>query len=258
MSTFLFDKIIFGPVKSRRFGTSLGINLLPANKKVCSFNCIYCECGWSLCGYDDTSGFPSRQDLATKLSDVLRAMHHRGQLPDNITFAGNGEPTLHPEFKQILEDTIEIRNQFAPSAKVTVLSNSTTCHKPDVFQGLMLADNRVMKLDAGTNPMYRLINKGPQMLTLEGIVENLLRFEGHLTIQTLFLKGVIDGVEVDNTTQEEIRHWLVHLAKIQPERLMIYPIARETPAEGIEVIPKKTLQLIAKQVEGLGIITEVF
>jgi wyosine [tRNA(Phe)-imidazoG37] synthetase (radical SAM superfamily) len=258
MATFLFDKIIFGPVKSRRFGTSLGINLLPANKKVCSFNCIYCECGWSLCGYDDTSGFPTRQQLATKLAEVLLQMKTQGQVPDNITFAGNGEPTLHPDFKQIIEDTIQCRDQIAPTAKITVLSNSTTCHKPEVYNALQLADNRVMKLDAGTNQTYRLINKGPKHLSLDTIVENLRRFDGKLTIQTLFLKGMVDGVVIDNTTESEITPWLEHLAMIKPELLMIYPIARETPAQGIEVINKKTLQLIAKQVEGLGIKTEVF
>lgn len=258
MATFLFDKIIFGPVKSRRFGNSLGINLLPANKKVCSFNCIYCECGWSLCGYTDTSGFPTRQELNAKLEEVLKQMNYNGQLPDNITFAGNGEPTLHPAFLQIIEDTICSRNKFAPSAKVTVLSNSTTCNKPDVFQALLMADNRVMKLDAGTNPTYRLINKGPSNLSLDTIVENLQRFDGKLTIQSMFLRGTVDGVVIDNTTEFEVSAWLMHLAKIKPELLMIYPIARETPAQGIEVINKKNLQLIAKQVEGLGIKTEVF
>ena len=251
MATFLFDKIIFGPVKSRRFGTSLGINLLPASKKVCSFNCIYCECGWSLCGYADTSGFPTRQELSTKLAEVLFQMKTQGQVPDNITFAGNGEPTLHPDFKPIIEDTILCRNQFAPTAKITVLSNSTTCHKPEVYDALQLADN-------GTNQTYGLINKGPKHLSLDTIVENLTRFDGKLTIQTLFLKGKVDGVLIDNTTETEIEHWLTHLVKIKPELLMIYPIARETPAQGIEVININTLQLIAKQVEGLGIKTEVF
>jgi wyosine [tRNA(Phe)-imidazoG37] synthetase (radical SAM superfamily) len=185
-------------------------------------------------------------------------MKSAGNLPDTITFAGNGEPTLHPHFKGIIEDTVVLRNQIASGAKITVLSNATMVHLKDVFEALKLADNNVLKLDAGTEEMYRLINRGPQKLPLEQIVENLMKFAGKLTVQTLFLKGKVDGILIDNTTESEVHAWLGHLQRIKPELLMIYPIARATPASGLEKIEKKILQKIAYQAEGLGIKTEVF
>ncbi len=258
MSTFLFDEIIFGPVSSRRFGISLGINLLPCKRKICSFNCIYCECGWTKTSTDEIIGLPDRQQVKNLLGLKLSEMKSAGNLPDTITFAGNGEPTLHPQFKGIIEDTVALRNQLAPGAKVTVLSNATMVHLNDVFDALKLADNNVLKLDAGTEEMYRLINRGPQKLQLEQIVENLMKFAGKLTVQTLFLKGTVDGMLINNTTESEVHAWLGHLQRIKPELLMIYPIARATPASGLEKIEKKILQKIAYQTEGLGIKTEVF
>jgi wyosine [tRNA(Phe)-imidazoG37] synthetase (radical SAM superfamily) len=257
MSGFLFEQIIFGPVRSRRLGISLGVNLLPATQKHCSFNCIYCECGWT-----DTQkvleGFPVAGEIKSALEEKLSAMHSKGAMLDSITFAGNGEPTMHPHFAQVIDDTIALRNKYYPDADVSVLTNSSFAADPEIADALLKTDKPILKLDAGTEETFRKINQNLTPVTLEKIIEAIVKFEGKAIIQTLFVKGTHNGLVIDNTTPEEIEFWLAHLQRIKPKLVMIYPIARGTPEENLEVVPFETLQEIARKVEQLGFEAEVF
>lgn len=259
MSTFLFNEVIFGPVKSRRFGVSLGINLLPCDRKVCSFNCVYCECGWTAIeNFSAKGGLADPVGMADELEKRLLSMKQQDVLPDSITFAGNGEPTLHPNFLLIMKQTIALRDRYAPKAKVTVLSNASTAHHPDIFEALMLADSHVMKLDAGTEETFRLINQPAGNINFDKILSNLMLFGGDLIIQTLFVKGTVNGHAIDNTTDSEVDLWLGHLKQINPKLVMIYPIARNTPVENLQVTSRGRLKEIAARVGAFGIETEVF
>ena len=258
MGTFLFDKIIFGPVASRRFGVSLGINLLPIGHKACTFNCIYCECGWTLSGGESWQGFPAREEIRKKLEIRLRHMLAEGKAPDHITFAGNGEPTLHPFFPGIMDDTLLLRDQYFPGAGITVLSNASLAHKPEIFRALGKATHNVLKLDAGTEKSFRLINKPLGEVSLERIVSNLMLFKGQLTVQTMFVKGSIHGHPFDNTVAEETTPWLEYLIRIRPQRVMLYSIARDTPLAGLMPVPGTILEKIARMVELAGLQPEVF
>lgn len=258
MSGFLFHETVFGPVMSRRLGVSLGINLLPVDYKYCTFNCIYCECGWTHDKAGGSKELPARNTVRSKLEEKLRIMQKDGQVPDAITFAGNGEPTIHPEFPEIIEDTIHLRDRYFPDTRVTVLSNASMLHREEIFNALKAIDDNIQKLDAGSDKMFQLINQPAGKLKLEKIVEQLGRFSGNLIIQTLFLRGMHNGYTVDNTTDEEIGQWISHLKKIQPEYVMIYPIDRSTPEQDIEKISFEELSEIAKKVNNEGINTKVF
>ena len=256
--TILFDEIVFGPVKSRRFGVSLGINLLPVDFKYCTFNCIYCECGWTFKKDKETAKLPARQEVYTALEKRLKQMKQSGQTPDNLTFAGNGEPTIHPDFDLIIEDTLSLRDAWFPDAQVTVLSNASLLHKEKVFKALNKVDNNVLKLDTVFESTFRLLNQPPPHMLLSTIIENLKRFDGNQVIQTLFVRGAYDGKKVDNTTPGEVKAWIEVLKEIQPKYVMIYPIERDTAAQGLEKIPVDELHRIAKQVNEAGIQTKVF
>jgi wyosine [tRNA(Phe)-imidazoG37] synthetase (radical SAM superfamily) len=257
MAGFLFDKLVFGPVYSRRLGVSLGINLLPVDNKYCNFNCIYCECGWT-----ENSGskirLPKREDLTKQLEKKLREIRGTVNEPDAITFAGNGEPTTHPEFAEIIDDTIELRNRWAPTAAISILSNASLLHKPKIRESLKRTDKNIQKLDTGIEETFQLRNQPAGNLTLEKIIDNLLSFEGKLIIQTLFVRGNYNGNFIDNTTTDEIGAWLQVVKKVNPEYVMLYPIERGTPAKGLEKISESELKAIAEQVEAAGVRTEVY
>lgn len=257
MSGFLFEQIVFGPIRSRRLGISLGVNLLPLNKKLCSFNCLYCECGWTL-PKTGKAIFPEREEIKMALEQKLASMHAKNAMLDAITFAGNGEPTLHPAFAEIIDDTIELRNRFFPGAKITVLSNASKAGKPHIAAALKKIEQNVLKLDAGTEETFQKINNPKSGLTLAEILENLSLFKGQMIIQALFVKGSYQGVPFDNTTDEELLAWLGHIERLQPKLVMIYPIARATPTEDVEKIGPDRLWEIAQRVEALGIATEVY
>lgn len=258
MATFLFDKIIFGPVKSRRLGVSLGINLLPATRKICNFNCIYCECGWTADTDSEKSPLPSRQEVREALDRKLQLMKQTNQPPDVITFAGNGEPTLHPDFKDIIDDTIELRNKYFPKARIAVLSNSTTISRPGVREALLKVDQNILKLDSGFDLTVRIHNQPRVNIKIAGLVEDLKKFNGQLIIQTLFLKGYYHGNRIDNTTPEELEAWLKALEIIKPSEVMIYTISRDTPDGGsLQKVPAGELRKIAEMVNKLGIKTQV-
>lgn len=257
MATFLFDQIIFGPIKSRRLGVSLGVNLLPTDSKVCSFDCIYCECGWNPKYREKKAVLPARQLVKQKLEKKLTEMIGTGEYPDVITFAGNGEPTLHPEFEGIMDDTIELRDRLVPKARIAVLSNATMLHKPDVVRALLKVEDNIQKLDSGIEETVRKIDCPASNFSLKKVVENLRAFNGKVIIQTLFLKGNFKGERIDNTTEAEVAEWLKLIAEIKPSQVMIYSIDRDTPASGLEKVTADELQRIADQVQAVGINVQV-
>lgn len=257
MSTFLFDQIIFGPVKSRRLGVSLGVNLMPTNSKVCSFDCIYCECGWTPKKRTQKALLPAREMVKQKMAAQLAEMLESNELPDVITFAGNGEPTLHPEFEGIIDDTIALRDQLAPRARIAVLSNATMLHKPAVARALLKVEDNIQKLDSAFEETVRKIDCPASHFKLNDVVENLKAFNGKVIIQTLFLRGNHQGEPIDNTTEAEISAWLKLLADIMPSQVMIYTIDRDTPAVGLEKVKLGELQQIASRVKELGFNVQV-
>ena len=258
MAGFLFHDVIFGPVRSRRLGLSLGINLLPNHRKYCSFNCIYCECGWTPLLKEEEIELPPRETVAEFLEKYLGELAEMDYLPDAITFAGNGEPTLNPDFGAIVEDTIRLREKYCPGAKVSILSNASMIHKPDVFHALLKLDNNIQKLDAGSEELFQRINNPVHSLSLTDLVENLKRFNGRVIIQSMFLRGVYRDSPVDNTTDEAVGKWLQQLGEIRPQVVMIYPIARATPVAGLEKIPVSELEAIAEKIRGTGLYARVY
>lgn len=240
----LFDQIIFGPIHSRRLGLSLGVNLLPIDAKICSFNCIYCECGFNTTMREFP--FPTRKQVYEILKTKLQQMAAAGEIPDVITFAGNGEPTLHPEFEGIIDDTIDLRNRFCPSAKVSVLSNSTRIHKPHIFSALKKVDNNILKFDSAIDRTMKLIDQPVgKHINVAWLVEQLKRFKGKLIIQTMFLRGEYQEEKFDNTTEEEVDAWLKALAEIRPQQVMIYSIDRDTPVRDLQKVTVEELDMIA-------------
>ena len=251
--TALFHDIIFGPVHSRRLGLSLGVNLLPTESKLCSFDCIYCECGWNA-EHPGVRRFNARDEVRRQLETALRRMVADGTPPDVITFAGNGEPTLHPEFEAVIDDTLALRDALCPAAKVSVLSNATQLHRDDVRRALLRVDNNILKLDSAFDKTARHMNN-PQnpAYTVRGVVEQMKRFEGQMILQTMFLKGEYRGEPVDNTTEAEVAAWLRLVDEIRPRRVMVYSLDRDTPCPTLEKVPREELQAIAARVEALGI-----
>jgi len=257
MPTFLFDQIIFGPVKSRRLGVSLGINLLPTDCKTCSFDCIYCECGWTPRTREHKAVLPAREQVAELLEAQLAKMKQQEELPDVITFAGNGEPSLHPDFATIIDDTISLRDQYAPDCRIAVLSNATMIHKKSVFNALLRVDDNILKLDSAISKTVELMDCPMGKFNLEETINQLARFGNSACIQTLFLRGYHKGERIDNTTPEELEAWLTALKRINPGQVMIYTIARDTPAEGLEKISPEEMQGIADRVRQAGFKVQV-
>jgi wyosine [tRNA(Phe)-imidazoG37] synthetase (radical SAM superfamily) len=258
VSTILFDKLVFGPVYSRRLGTSLGINLLPLDSKFCNFDCIYCECGWSKSSSEIKLKLPERAVLKKLLAEKLQQLRGTVNEPDAITFAGNGEPTIHPDFPGIIDDTIEVRDSYSPHSQISVLSNASMIHKRDIRKALSKVDKNILKLDTGIDRTFELLNRSAGERSINEIVRNLMLFKGKLIIQTLFVRGHFNGHVIDNTTPEEIDAWLPLIKKINPEYVMIYPIDRGTPVKDLEKIPEEELRSIARLVEEAGIKTEVY
>ncbi len=251
MSTILFDRIIFGPVHSRRLGWSLGVNLLPTDHKLCNFDCIYCECGWGKRGFKPR--FNPREEVRTLLRAKLQEMSSRGMPPDVITFAGNGEPTMHPQFEEIISDTFAIRDELCPTTQVSVLSNATLIDREQVRRALLRVDHNILKLDSALEATVRLINRPRGARRVAETVRLMQLFQGKLIVQTMFLRGACDGLRVDNTTEGEVSAWLDLLREIAPQQVMVYTIDRETPVEGLEKIPVDELRQIGSRVEALGI-----
>lgn len=245
----LFSSIIYGPIRSRRLGVSLGVNLMPTDAKLCTFDCVYCECGWNQ--PVSHPQLPTREQVRESLASTLNTLH---STPDVITFSGNGEPTLHPEFLGIIQDTCALRDQYCPDAKTSVLSNSTQLFREDVVEALRLCDNRILKLDSAITSTMRLIDKPVNpSLTVEQIVERLSVFNGDFTLQTCFLTGEYEGRIIDNTTPEELAAWYRAVDYLRPKQVMIYVIDRATPLKTLSKIPLDKMNEIAAPLREKGI-----
>ncbi len=253
MSTVIYPSPIFGPVHSRRLGVSLGINLLPADGKFCTFDCIYCECGLNA-DHRPHAKLPSRDAVREALEARLQQMTLEGPRPDVLTFAGNGEPTAHPHFPEIIEDTIALRNRYFPDAKISVLSNATQVIRPEVHKALMYVDNNIQKLDTVDIDFIHRVDRPAGHYDLDAIIEALAAFNGHVIIQTMFLSGTdAEGSNVTNTSDRYVSPWLEAVQRIRPEKVMIYTIDRETPVKSLQKATPAELDHIAERVRALGV-----
>lgn len=249
----MFHSTVFGPIHSRRLGVSLGINLMPDDGKVCSFDCLYCEAGFNSQGRG-TSGLPTRSEVKADLEAKLLAMKENGEKPDVITFSGNGEPTLHPEFSGVIDDTIELRNRLCPEAKVSVLTNSTRIFNPEVAEALKKVDNNILKLDSAVEQTMRLIDRpASKDFTVHRVVEGLKQFRGTGVIQTMILRGEHDGISVDNTTDREIEALIDAYKSIGPKEVMLYSLDRSTPEERLVKVERPELEAIARRIREAGV-----
>lgn len=251
MSTFLFDKIIFGPVHSRRLGLSLGVNLLSPSSKHCNFDCIYCECGWN--ASSPKGSFNSLTAVESRLRSKLVEMKIEGQLPSYITFAGNGEPTMHPDFENVIHATLKLRDELAPLAKIAVLSNATMIDRQGVRDALLLVDRNILKLDSAIDSTVKTINQPNRLRSVADTIALMKLFEGRLVVQTMMIRGQYNGVSYDNTSPEELAALEAALVEINPSEVMLYSIDRDTPADGIMKIKQAELESIAAQLRLAGL-----
>lgn len=252
MSTVIYPSPIFGPIHSRRLGVSLGINLAPSDGKFCSFDCIYCECGFNA-DRRPAQPLPTREEVKSALENKLKEMLVDGPFPDVITFAGNGEPTAHPHFYDIISDTISLRDCYFPNAKVSVLSNATFINRPLVVEALKMVDNNILKLDTVNEEYIRVVDRPNGNYILKEILDNLKAFNGHVIIQTMFMKGSFEGKSVDNTGDEYVLPWLAAIKKIAPQQVMIYTVDRETPDKYLCKATHEELDRILKMLIEEGI-----
>lgn len=250
--TVIYPSPIFGPVHSRRLGVSLGINLLPEDGKVCTFDCIYCECGFNK-DHRPSKPLPTREEVRAALEARLQEMQKNGPTPDVLTFAGNGEPTAHPHFPEIIEDTLALRDKYFPGAKVSVLSNSTFIHRPAVFEALNKIDNNILKLDTVDEDYIHELDRPTGKYSVASIIEGMKAFKGNCIIQTMFLKGTYHGKDMNNTSDKYVLPWLEAVKQIAPRQVMIYTIDRETPDHDLQKATHEELDRIASLVEEAGI-----
>lgn len=257
MVTILFHSIIFGPIHSRRLGTSLGINLSPIDGKICTFDCIYCEAGYNSQGAG-TSGLPKRESVRVQLEKKLSTMRDSGEQLDVITFSGNGEPSIHPDFENIINDTIALRNKYFPDVKISVLCNSTRLGDNRVVAALKKVDNNILKLDSAITNTMRLIDQPvAPSFTSENVIEEIAQFGKQCIVQTMMLRGYHNGKRIDNTTEEEIEALLKAYKRINPREVMLYSIDRKTPEETLEKISNNELNAIADIFRAEGISVQV-
>lgn len=257
MQTVLFHSTIFGPIHSRRLGISLGVNLMPNDGKICSFDCVYCEAGYNAQG-QGTTGLPTHTTVKRQLREKLKQMKEAGEGLDVITFSGNGEPTLHPQFKEVVHDVIVLRDQYFPNARVSVLSNATMASNPNVKKALLAVDNNILKLDSAIPSTMRLINqpKSPNIIPA-GIIEDLAEYGGKCIVQTMMLRGEHNGKHIDNTTDAEVEALIDAYKTIKPQEVMIYSIDRKTPEEHLEKVSREELEAIGRRIEAAGIKVQV-
>lgn len=243
----LREEVVFGPIKSRRLGWSLGINLLPTKGKICNFDCIYCECGWNADGRDDTklpSAAEVRSALETKLADILL----EGTRVDSITFSGDGEPTLNPDFARIIDDTIALRDIYCPQAKVSVLTNATKLLSDSVFGALRKVDAPILKLDAPTDERARKINGALPSFRVDDVVKGMKRFEGDFILQTMFLRSD----DFDSLEPQMLAKWMDIVRELRPRLIMAYTIARPTPQSGLSAYSAAQIREALKPLEDEG------
>lgn len=257
MVTILFHDTIFGPIHSRRLGTSLGVNLMPNDGKICSFDCLYCEAGYNAQGAGK-AGISTREEVRAALEDKLKAMHAAGDRLDVITFSGNGESTLHPDFGGVVDDVIALRNKYYPSVKISVLSNSTMIDRPAVAEALLKVDNNILKLDSAVDATMRLIDRpANKEFTVEHVVGHLKKFRHQCIVQTMMVRGEHDGVRIDNTTDAEIQALLKAYLEIEPAEVMLYSLDRPTPEQRLQKVERDELERIAEVFRQKGIKVQV-
>lgn len=246
------EEVVFGPIHSRRLGSSLGINLLPEKGKICTFDCIYCECGWNRDGRDDTklpTATAVRNALETKLKQCKA-----DQVPiDSITFSGDGEPTINPDFPEIIDDTIRLRDQYYPKSKITVLSNSTRVHLPQVFNALRKVDNPIMKIDAPTNEWAEKINHPASDYDIKKVVEALKQFNGGFILQTMFLRSK----DFDSSSPEVLNGWMDIVRTLRPREVMVYTIDRPTPEEGLQKFTVEEMKTLVQPLMDEGFVIQI-
>lgn len=255
----LFENIIIGPIHSRRLGNSLGINLLPLKRKFCTYDCIYCECGWNEETIGNKVDLPSYDDVSEQLRRRISELKAEGVSVDSFTFAGNGEPTLHPDFPKVVDLVVEMRNEHYPNAVITLLTNATQLSRPEIYEALMKLDNPVLKLDAGTMAMRNNINKPTaEKYSFDELVNNLIRFGNRGIIQTLLLRGTNDGKTISNVSDEDFGEYIKLLKKIGPKYVMLYAIDRTTPEKNLEKLTVDELEFYAQQIRNEGIDVKVY
>lgn len=258
MQTVLFHSTIFGPIHSRRLGVSLGVNLMPRDGKICSFDCLYCEAGFNAQGHGK-AGLPSRKETYDQLEAKLKEMKASGQTLDVITFSGNGEPTLHPEFPAIAGDVGKLRDIYFPDAKISVLTNSTRIFDGGVAEALEKVDNNILKLDSAIEDTMKAIDRPTDpKFSVGKVVEGLKRFKDTGIIQTMFVRGEHNGVKIDNTTDEEVEALIDAYLKIQPKEVMIYSLDRPTPEKNLHKVEREELERIASRIQAAGITVQPF
>lgn len=252
----IFKTNIVGPIHSRRLGISLGVNLLPKDGKICSFDCLYCECGWNR---DHRGGrFPEAQDVVAQLREKLSQMKAGGEGLDVITFAGNGEPTLHPDFAWVIDETLALRDEFYPEAKVSVLSNATRMTDEKVHAALLRVDNNILKIDgAWDETIHQIDQPADKHYSVRQIVEGMKSFKGELIVQTMFVRGVHDGKIVDNTTPAEVDAWRMLMREIRPHQIMAYSLDRPTPEPALQRVTKEEMEEFVRPLREEGMFVTV-
>ncbi len=257
MQTVLFHSTIFGPIHSRRLGSSLGVNLMPDDGKICSFDCLYCEAGYNAQG-PGTSGLPTRNSVSESLEAKLSQMKSSGAPLDVITFSGNGEPTLHPDFAGIIDDTIALRDKYYPDVKISVLTNATRIGRPAVAAALRKVDNNIMKLDSAIPATVELIDRPNPGYDLDQTIGYLAGFGEQGIVQTMMCRGEHEGRVIDNTSDAEVEALIEAYRQIRPREIMLYTIDRPTPEVNLKKIPKDELEAIGKRIEkAIGITVQV-
>lgn len=252
----IFKTNIVGPIHSRRLGISLGVNLLPRDGKICSFDCLYCECGWNR---DHRGGrFPVAAEVVAQLQEKLSQMKAGGEGLDVITFAGNGEPTLHPDFAWVIDRTLALRDEFYPEAKVSVLSNATRMTDEKVHAALLRVDNNILKIDgAWDETIHQIDQPADKHYSVRQIVEGMKSFKGELIVQTMFVRGVHDGKIVDNTTPAEVDAWRMLMREIRPHQIMAYSLDRPTPEPALQRVPKEEMEEFVRPLREEGMFVTV-
>jgi wyosine [tRNA(Phe)-imidazoG37] synthetase (radical SAM superfamily) len=255
---FLWDSIVFGPIFSRRLGKSLGVNLLPTTEKICSFNCVYCECGWTPDKEMLHREYLPAETILSAVEAKLKNCEEENVTIDSITFSGNGEPTMHPDFGKIISELIPLRNQYYPKTAITCLSNSTQLFRQDVKEALQKIENPILKLDAGSETFFKLVDKPVIPVTLQEIINQLKSFQGNLIIQTMILRGEVDNQYFDNSSGEELSKLLHHIKVINPQKVMLYSLDRKTPAKNLFKIEQTDLKHISEKIQKMAIAAEIY
>jgi wyosine [tRNA(Phe)-imidazoG37] synthetase (radical SAM superfamily) len=245
-----FDDIVFGPIRSRRLGSSLGVNILPSKGKLCNFDCVYCECGWNRDGVSDRK-YPTLAEVEEALESKISTLAADGVPVDSITFSGNGEPTVNPDFPEIIDVVLRLRDRFYPSAKVSVLSNATMLDRNEVFEALRKVDNPILKIDAPNDALVTMINKPQGSYSLENVVARMAEFKGDFVLQTMFLRSP------DFDLGQTVEDWRNIVRRLKPRETMVYTIDRETPDKTLQKYTVEQMTEFVKPLQDEGYVIQI-